>query len=193
MKNYPHYTTTRRRARIATADYVERYVDVPRILGYCEQCPIFGRAWSCPPFDFDPLAVWASFDWFEVDAVQIEFSAEEKAIERSSTEMQAVVRGAIDREKRLAARRHRQESKRHPGSLAVSAGACELCEPCTRVHGEPCKHPDLMQHSIEALGGDVVATAQELCGFEITWSDGARMPASVLVVTGLLGRDELAE
>ena len=72
MDDTPAYATTRRYARIRAVDYVERYVDVPRMLGYCEQCPIYGKAWSCPPFDFDPLKVWASFEWFEIDAVQIE-------------------------------------------------------------------------------------------------------------------------
>ena len=77
MDDTPAYATTRRYARIRAVDYVERYVDVPRMLGYCEQCPIYGKAWSCPPFDFDPLKVWASFEWFEIDAVQIEFADEE--------------------------------------------------------------------------------------------------------------------
>ena len=189
MDDTPAYATTRRYARIRAVDYVERYVDVPRMLGYCEQCPIYGKAWSCPPFDFDPLKVWASFEWFEIDAVQIEFADEELAKQRTPTQIQAAVRRAIDREKRLAARAHRRRARPSSRSLAVSAGACELCEPCTRVQGLPCTHPDLMLHSIEALGGDVVASAEELCGLPVAWSDGARMPASVLVVTGLLSSD----
>lgn len=103
MDDTPAYATTRRYARIRAVDYVERYVDVPRMLGYCEQCPIYGKAWSCPPFDFDPLKVWASFEWFEIDAVQIEFADEELAKQRTPTQIQAAVRRAIDREKRLAA------------------------------------------------------------------------------------------
>lgn len=46
-----------------------------------------------------------------------------------------------------------------------------------------------MQYSIEALGGDVVATVEELCGFEVKWSEGIQLPQAVLVVTGLLSRD----
>ncbi len=189
MTARPDYTTTRRRARIATADYVERYVDLPRVLGYCEQCPIYGQVWSCPPFEFDPLTIWTSYDWLEIDAVQIEFSTQERAVQRSPLEMQTIVRRAIDREKRMAARRHRHRARSHRQALVLSAGACELCDPCTRTQGEPCKHPDLMQYSIEALGGDVVATVEELCGFEVKWSEGIQLPQAVLVVTGLLSRD----
>ena len=42
-------------ARIGIDEYIEKYVDVPKFLAACKQCPYYGVTWACPPFDFDPI------------------------------------------------------------------------------------------------------------------------------------------
>ena len=39
----------------------------------------------------------------------------------------------------------------YPGSLACYAGTCHLCpdDTCTRITGQPCRHPHLIRHSLE--------------------------------------------
>ena len=47
---------------IPLADYVPRCVDVPRFLGYCRDCPSYGKRWSCPPHDYDPVDLWGRYE-----------------------------------------------------------------------------------------------------------------------------------
>jgi len=42
-------------------------------------------------------------------------------------------------------------SKKHPSLLAMGAGECKLCKTCS-YPGEPCRHPDEMEVSMEACG-----------------------------------------
>lgn len=46
-----------------------------------------------------------------------------------------------------------------PCLLHLSAGACRMCEQCTKVYGLPCAIPDKAISSLEAYGIDVCRTA----------------------------------
>lgn len=52
--------------------------------------------------------------------------------------------------------------------LALGAGGCTLCDPCTFRAGEPCRHPDQALSSLEAYGMDVAALMKQ-SGFEYGW------------------------
>ena len=43
-------------------DFVASCVDVPKFLGFCCECHNYGNNWMCPPFDFDPLDIWRSYE-----------------------------------------------------------------------------------------------------------------------------------
>ena len=45
-------------------------------------------------------------------------------------------------------------------AAAFAGGDCVLCDVCAGAHGEPCKHPFEARPSMEAVGIDVVATAE---------------------------------
>ena len=44
--------------RVPVAEYLRTCVDVEKFLGFCRECGNYGRRWSCPPFEFDPLELW---------------------------------------------------------------------------------------------------------------------------------------
>ena len=50
----------------------------------------------------------------------------------------------------------------------------------------PCRRPELMRYSIESLGGDVCATAQNLLATPIKWASEGRVPEYFVLVCGLL-------
>ena len=51
-------------------------------------------------------------------------------------------------------------------AAAFAGGDCVLCDVCAGANGQPCKHPFEARPSMEAVGIDVVATA-EAAGLEI--------------------------
>ena len=75
----------------------------------------------------------------------------------------------------------------YPGSLACYAGTCHLCpdDTCTRITGQPCRHPHLIRHSLESFGFDLGRTAEELLHIPLVWSDGVKFPEYLMLVSGL--------
>ncbi|RLP12912.1 DUF2284 domain-containing protein [Propionibacterium australiense] len=171
---------------IDTAQCIERFVDVPRFLEYCRGCPAHGRTWACPEFDFDPLGIWTSRQWFHVITRTITFGAEQRGRHVDPDDLRSQVIALFAREKRRL--RHRLVVLRagHPGAVPLLAGSCELCERCTRLDGRPCARPEHLMYSIESIGGDVVHLVRELFGIQMQWSDGTRLPEAYHLTVGLL-------
>lgn len=159
--------------------YVEGYVNIEEFLECCKVCGNYDRKWCCPSFDFDPAEdYWKKFSHFRVIGKKMCLSEEEK--ENWETLM-AEVKAQLTEE--LFA-----EEAKHPGSRSLSAGSCHICgeDNCSRVLGEPCRFPDKMRYSIEALGGNVGLTASKLLGIELQWIEEGKVPDYFVLVGGLL-------
>lgn len=76
--------------------------------------------------------------------------------------------------------------KEYPGSRALFAGTCELCENCDKEQGIPCGHPEIMRYSIEALGGNVAKAVQIYFDDTIHWAKDGRLPDYYILLGGLL-------
>ena len=109
------------------SEMLEKYVDVGKFLGYCAACPRCGQTWSCPPYDFDPAAVWPQYAAVTLYAVQVFPESEEaKAAAFADPEMfLRPYRRAFDA---LLEERERETC----GSLRLDAGRCLVCERCAR-------------------------------------------------------------
>jgi predicted metal-binding protein len=184
------YTVRTERGRIRTADFLRDFVDVPRHRAFCRRCSHHGSNWACPEFDFDPRAVWASHDWFHLTAYVMEFAEDQPRTGFDPDELMTEVQAMYHHQKRLAHRDLMALEVAVPGSTPIGAGECDLCAVCTRIDGQPCRIPDQLVHSIEALGGDVAATVSELLGLPSRWSDGTTLPDYYLVVVGMLADQE---
>ena len=114
------------------SEMLEKYVDVGKFLGYCAACPRCGQTWSCPPYDFDPAAVWPQYAAVTLYAVQVFPESEEaKAAAFADPEMfLRPYRRAFDA---LLEERERETC----GSLRLDAGRCLVCERCARRDEEP--------------------------------------------------------
>lgn len=173
------YTVERREKTIKVDDYLKNYVNVEEFLGYCKNCKNYEKVWSCPSYDFNPEDYWKEYDELLVVARKIIFD-EDVDIPRSYEIMLEV--------KQDMSRELYEMEKEYPGSVSLSAGSCNLCEKdgCTRLEGEPCRHPDLMRYSIESIGGDVGRTVSKLMGYELEWIEEGKVPSYYVLVGGLL-------
>ncbi len=175
------YTVRPLEATVAVEDYLNTCVDVDRFLGYCKECSSYARRWSCPPFDFDPVALWRRFDTLHL-YVRLLFPAPD-------TELPELLEG-MEQEKAVLIDELLAKERAVPGSLVLSAGSCDLCgDNCTRLTGKPCRCPAQMRHSIESLGGDVGKTVEYYLKQPLQWIRDGQTPDYLTLVGGLLIKD----
>ena len=186
MEETSLYSCTTLEKTVPLKEFRRDLVDVPRFLGYCLDCPNSGRFWSCPPFGFDPMTLWQQYDALRLYARKLVFTkdrlfpGQRRAFE--ATELPKV-KGDLARE--LLA----MEAEA-PGSLALFAGKCDLCPACARTEGKPCRMPERMRYSIEALGGDCGGALEKYFGETLQWSAGQRLPEQIILLGGLLLKNE---
>lgn len=172
--------------KISVSEYVKKYVDAPRFLECCRACPNYTVKWSCPPYDFEPLDLWKKFSAFWIFGTKLALGGAEGS-EWNVWEPGGDAREALAKEKSKLLARALSLEKEYEGSLGLSAGSCDLCgKDCTKRFGVPCRHPEQMRYSIEALGGDVCATAENLLSTPIKWMTDGKLPEYFVLVCGLL-------
>ena len=96
------------------SEMLEKYVDVEKFLGYCAACPRCGQTWSCPPYDFDPAAVWPQYAAVTLYAVQVFPESEEaKAAAFADPEMPEYKKEALEAQLAISAvlREIREETR----------------------------------------------------------------------------------
>ena len=83
---------------------------------------------------------------------------------------------------------HRRWENDCPGSRAFLFSRCRQChpQPCTRPSGLPCRHPDRMRPSLEALGFNLARTADELLKMPLQWSSDEQLPDYLTLITAQL-------
>lgn len=163
--------------------YLRQCVDVERFLGYCRQCPNYTKRWSCPPFNFDVLVFWRRYTRIRLIFQKVEMPELAGKADAQSRDQAAAIRRRVKEE--MLETQYALE-RAYPGSCALSAGSCWLCPSCARAAGAPCVHPELMRHSIEALGGDVGKTAKRYFDLELLWSKNGEVPSYSVLAAALL-------
>ena len=174
------------KAEISCFEFIEGFVDVPRFLACCAQCPGYGKTWACPPYDFDPMDIWRGYSSVLLYAKKAILPKDEIAAERDPHGLHEAYERLLKPVKReLMDELYALESE-NPGSLALSAGGCGLCKECTRGEGLPCRKPDKMRYSVESIGGDVLKCIRELMHEEVLWAENGRLPKHYILLGGLL-------
>ncbi len=176
--------------RLTTREACLAHFDPARVQGYCASCPNYGSRWSCPPFQdlsLDRLGNWshAVVVGRKVPLPRKEAPADPEearswALERFHTSR------AEFREILLEA------EKTFPGSRALVAGHCVQCTACARETGHPCRFPEDMRFSLEAVGFDVSSLVTVVLGISIHWPRQG-LPEYYLTVGALLCREGEAE
>ena len=170
-------------ADVDVAEFVEEYVDVEKFQGLCKDCEDYGKNWSCPPFDFEVMDVWNSFEKFKIIAFKMDFDEEELSTEFSDKELDFILKRLERMKVKLMNEIYALEDE---NSYALFLGKCNLCMKCTREFGMPCKMPFKMRYSIESLGGNVDQCIEDIFGFEVQYAQNNRLPEYLIFVGGLL-------
>ena len=183
-----NYNVTSKDVTIGAAELIARYRDVERIRQYCLQCPGYGKTWSCPPFDFDPRSVSDGFETVTVTGTTIEFDEPTRAACKTPEASAAAGREAMEQVWKTLLPSLYETERNTPGSRCFTF-RCSLCpEGCTRPAGKPCRHPELMRHSLESVGFDIVAMTRDLLGIDLEWSTDGSLPRRLTLVTALFKR-----
>ena len=81
-----------------------------------------------------------------------------------------------------------EQREEYPRSDILTVGGCHLCEHCTRPEGRPCRYPEGIGYTLESLGCDVSAAAEQLLGWPLLWSRKGCLPEYMALVCGVLIR-----
>lgn len=180
-------TTRRYEAEISVDKYFEEYVDIEQFAAKCRECPKYSQFWSCPEFDFDIEEYWKKYNDLFLLAMKIKPDDKYRGMHFEGEELDRILKETLNKGKELLSGELEVWEKKMPGSVALSAGACILCDgKCARAEGQPCKHPDKMRYSLESLGANVGKTISQLMGLELQWVEEGRIPEYFILVSGLL-------
>lgn len=163
---------------------MERYRDAERFIAYCRQCECYGRQWSCPPFTCDVTAQLSRFTTATIIATIINIPPDTpigQASEILLPERRRIENWLLNSEQQL------------DGRAFTTIGRCTLCHPdtCTRITGHPCRHPDRVRPSLEAVGFDISAILSDLFGLTLQWGADGLCPPRLILVTALFHNNPL--
>lgn len=165
---------------LVTREAMLRHHDPVRIQGYCQSCEKHGAYWSCPPFTEPPLNSLPP--WTHALIV-----CQKTWVSPGSTKENLITQFL---DARLAFVTHMVSLEtRAPGLYALVAGHCSGCATCTRPDGKPCCRPSKLRYSLEAVGFDVTALAEQLAGQKVHWPKNG-LPDYLMTVGALLLPDE---
>lgn len=175
--NIPGYTLREQWRTMPMKEYAETFRDFGRVRGYCHGCGRYGKCWACPPYDFAEDEYLGQFTTISLLATKITPS-EGVALTPETAER------ILNRERQ---RLDRMLLGMEGNARAFFAGTCILCPPekCTRREGLPCRHPESIRPSLEALGFDIARTASELFGIPLQWGSPGTFPAYLTLISAI--------
>ncbi len=175
--NTPGYTLREQWRTMPMKEYAETFRDFGRVRGYCHGCGRYGKCWACPPYDFAEDEYLGQFTTISLLATKITPS-EGVALTPETAER------ILNRERQ---RLDRMLLGMEGNARAFFAGTCILCPPekCTRREGLPCRHPESIRPSLEALGFDIARTTSELFGIPLQWGSPGTFPAYLTLISAI--------
>ncbi len=167
-------------------EYIRKYRDEDKFIVFCRRCNRYDRCWACPPYDFDISARIGKYKYICITGTQIVPDPSSVPTIPAGTEKEVVI-GLLTEVRLQLDSWLRWLETEYPGSLACYAGTCHLCpdDTCTRITGQPCRHPHLIRHSLESFGFDLGRTAEELLHIQVVWNDWVKFPKYLMLVSGL--------
>ena len=173
------YTTERFSAEIDAKAYIEGFRKVGDFVKLCQQCGNYGRRWGCPPFENGTLSIVNNYQKVRIYAVKI-IPRDKNLPLKAANQLMEPVTNQLNRELL-------EEEKALDGFGLGFVGTRNYCnnEPCARIEGKNCRHPDKVRPSLEAFGFDVGKTAKDLLGAELKWSQDGLIPEYLTLVYGI--------
>ena len=187
MSIYP-YETERYENTVTIDEYLETCVDVPQFLEYCRRCTNYEKVWSCPSFSFDPVAYFKQYTLLRIIGHKIILPEELTSKEITKEKQEVLLKDLLSTPKSALDSEMLRLEEETPGSRALSGGSCLYCSPasCARISGEPCRFPEKMRYSLEALGANVGLTVTKYLHQKLEWIEDGHLPHHFILVGGLL-------
>lgn len=182
-----NYRTEIKENTLPVEEFLTRFVDVEKFLGYCRECSSYNVSCSCPPYDFDPMDYWRTYKKVKIVGVKILFDEADVGKTADHEEWKAILKEILHKEADRLYVLLKEEEIVTEGSCLLSAGNCRLCgsKGCDR-RKHKCRQPKLRRYSIESLGGNVAAVASELLGFDLQWIEEGKIPPYLTQIGGML-------
>jgi len=169
-------------------EFIENCTDIEYFEKCCSVCPNYGKTWSCPPYNFNPLDFWREYKTFLIYAIKVTTPAELLESKYSVDDL-AKIGGEIIKEahKRIDAEMNLMKED-FPDSKILGGGSCRICgeNKCARRFGSPCRFPNKMKYSIESLGGNVETVLKKYFDQQICWGKDEHLAPYYMAVGGLL-------
>ncbi len=175
-------------ATIGVEEFIERYRDVDKFLGFCRECNAYGKTWGCPPFATDITPKIQSYKYANLFGTKIIIDEliidTPKSVEERTDLTYKIVEPVRAKLDDLLLQLEKEVS----GSLVFFSGSCRRCAKgeCTRPKGLPCAKPNEMRSSLESVGFDLSRCASELLHTEMKWSKDNRLPEYFIFVYAIL-------
>lgn len=180
------YTVETLEAELGIEEFIAGFVDVDRFRECCEACRGYGKTWACPPYDFEPMEIWRGYSSILLYAKKVLLPESETAVVREPHELAACYIELLKPVKQAMLNELFEMEKAAPGSMALSAGGCDLCGECTRGGGLPCRFPERLRYSVESIGGNVLKCITDVLGETVLWAGNGRLPEHFILLGGLL-------
>lgn len=164
---------------VSRVSFDSRYLNSAITDAACLQCSNYGKSWSCPPLNNALTEPYSELQKVRLYVAYIPV-APDTPIDTADSLLAPVKKTMLSYMRDL-------ESK-SGGRICGLAGVCELCfnnKGCTRPNGLPCRYPDMIRPSLEALGYNVCMAVKDLTGLDIIWGKEGYLPA-YLLLTGAI-------
>lgn len=176
---------------ISTEKYLEEYVDVDYFITCCKECPNFGNKWACPPYPFDVKEVyWKKYKYLHLFSFKMYVDSSICNSDMSDDEIDKLIMGIRHQNFGLVSQWILDLESKNPGSMALDGGHCSKCKRCTKPKGKPCRHEKDIRPAIDAIGGNLVKTAEDIFKTKILWIANGKVPEYFLFIVGLLSDEE---
>jgi len=144
----------------------------PKVQSYCNNpeylCPYYGHSWACPPEA--PYLEHEIMNYDKFYLIYTKFDIKEKGNNKSKNSFKYKdMREIMEQEMEKFLNQYRNEFKE---IKILWDGHCRVCEKenrkCSIEEDAPCRYPDKIRYSMEAVGIDVTQTVKNL-NIDIEW------------------------
>ena len=181
----PEYKIEKIETQLPVQELLEHYYDQEQFETLCRECGNYGNVWSCPPYSFSPRGYLEAYQTIRLFGTVIRFAEEFRAQIITREQVKEAVNKSVWPVKEQIDKEFLALEKQNPGSRMLSSGGCQLCTRCARTAGMPCRQKGKMRYSLESLGCNVAALAEQKLGVPLLWSAG-QLPEYYMLVNGLL-------
>ena len=177
------YSVQEQWAEMPMAEYIAGYRDFGRVRGYCRECSRYGNCWACPPYDFDETALPGKYTTISLLATVITPS---EGVTLTPETADRIIRRERQRLDRMLVKMECDASVPAQTARAFFAGTCLLCPPehCSRRESLPCRHPESIRPSLEALGFDIARTAADIFHTPLQWGRNGQPSEYLTLISG---------